>query len=295
MALTPHELFEKLGQWGFDTIVIPHGNTWGFYTPPGTSWDKQLTAANDPDRRTLIEVYSGHGNSEEYRTFQEIAYDANGAPVCPEPTPTYTPCCWQAGEIVRSRCGDAPAAECERRVADARRNYLNAGAAGRATMPWASVEDWKDCGQCRDCFNPAFNYRPRVSAQYALAISNFDDPAAPRRFRFGLSRRATNSARPGTGYGVRPPLHDRGARDEAWRLRLLSAPAGPRAVQHSIRPTRRPDREFPHPDFERQASFFATDTVAVHAEGRIATASGTRPPSRGLRHEWRAYPALSTR
>ena len=68
-------------------------------------------------------------------------------------------------------------------------------------MPGATVEDWQDCGQCRDCFNPAFNYRPASSAQYALAISNFDDPAAPRRFRFGFIASSDNhSARPGTGY-----------------------------------------------------------------------------------------------
>src|SRR5205823_1608601 len=32
-ADTPQELFEKLSQWGFDVIVIPHGTTWGLYTP----------------------------------------------------------------------------------------------------------------------------------------------------------------------------------------------------------------------------------------------------------------------
>ena len=31
-ALTPQVLFEKLGQWGLDSIVIPHGTTWGIYT-----------------------------------------------------------------------------------------------------------------------------------------------------------------------------------------------------------------------------------------------------------------------
>ena len=34
-------------------------------------WDKQLTGAqHDPERQTLIEVFSGHGNSEEYRDWQ---------------------------------------------------------------------------------------------------------------------------------------------------------------------------------------------------------------------------------
>ncbi len=276
-AHTPQELFEKLGQWGFDSIAIPHGNTWGFYTPPGSSWDRQLTAAqHDPDRQTLIEVFSGHGNSEEYRGWQEIAYDAEGAPVCPEPTRTYLPCCWQAGEIVRARCGDAPAAECERRVTEARHNYMRAGAVGRATMPWATVEEWKDCGQCRDCFNPAFTYRPRGSTQYALAISNFDDPAAPRRFRFGVIASSDNHpARPGTGdkqFARRLMTEAAGARDEAWRLRILRAgPAGPEGQSVAFDPLNPPagTQPFQILDFERQASFFLTGgLVAVHAAGR---------------------------
>ena len=67
-------LFEKLAQWGFDALVIPHGTTWGIYTPPGST----LRQAADAPRRTtptgrrLIEVYSGHGNSEEYRDWREI-------------------------------------------------------------------------------------------------------------------------------------------------------------------------------------------------------------------------------
>ena len=275
-AHTPQALFEKLAQWNFDSIVIPHGNTWGFYTPPGTSWDKQLTVAqHDPDRQTLLEVFSGHGNSEEYRGFQDVAYDAQGAPVCPEPTASYLPCCWQAGEILRARCGEAPADECERRVADARRNYIHAGAAARATMPWATPEDWKNCGQCTDCFLPAFNFRPKSSAQYALAISNFDDPATPRRFRFGFVASSDNhSARPGTGYKefARHYMTEAaGARDEAWRLRLLSGPTVPPGQSMPFDPANPPEgtQAFQILDFERQASFFLTGgLVAVHSAGR---------------------------
>src|SRR5437667_360257 len=83
-AHTPRELFEKLAQWGFDTLVIPHGNTWGLYTPPGSSWDKQLAGPeHDPARQTLIEVFSGHGNSEQYRDWHEVTYGPGGEPVCP--------------------------------------------------------------------------------------------------------------------------------------------------------------------------------------------------------------------
>ena len=63
------------------------------------------------------------------------------------------------------------------------------------------AEEWLDSGQCRDCFLPAFNYRPGGSTQYALAISNFDDPANPQRFHFGIIASSDNhQARPGTGY-----------------------------------------------------------------------------------------------
>jgi hypothetical protein len=41
-ASTPAELFEKLAQWGFDTLVIPHGLAWGTHAPPGARMDNQL-------------------------------------------------------------------------------------------------------------------------------------------------------------------------------------------------------------------------------------------------------------
>ena len=54
------KLFAKLDQWGYPALVIPHGTTWGIYTPPGSAWDKQLNAKqHDPERQRLIEVYSG--------------------------------------------------------------------------------------------------------------------------------------------------------------------------------------------------------------------------------------------
>ena len=58
---TPRELFAKLDEWGHAATVIPHGTVWGMYTPPGSSWAKQLTAElHDPVRQRLVEVYSGH-------------------------------------------------------------------------------------------------------------------------------------------------------------------------------------------------------------------------------------------
>ena len=38
VAADPAELFEKLDQWGLDSIVIPHGTTWGATAPRGASW-----------------------------------------------------------------------------------------------------------------------------------------------------------------------------------------------------------------------------------------------------------------
>jgi hypothetical protein len=273
-AETPEELYEKLSQWGFDTIVIPHGTTWGFYTPPGTTWDKQLSPAHDdPQKQSLIEVYSGHGNAEEYRKWHDVLFDAEGNARCPEPTADYVPCCWQAGEIIRSRCGSTPADECERRVDEARAHYLAAGVAGHLTVPGATIDDWKDCGQCRDCFNPAFNMRPGNSAQYILAISNFEDPAAPKRARFGFIGSSDNhSARPGTGYkefARRQMTEVAGPISEAWYGRVFGKRSAPSATSVAFDPATSSLNGFQVVDVERQASFFMTGgLVAVHSAGR---------------------------
>jgi len=273
-ADTPQQLYEKLSQWGFDTIVIPHGTTWGLYTPPGTTWDKQLTAQeNDPDKQTLIEVYSGHGNSEEFRKWHEALFDADGNPVCPAPSSDYLPCCWQAGEIIRSRCGDTPADVCERRVTAARTNYLRLGVAGHLTVPGATAADWKDCGQCRDCFNPAFSMRPGNSVQYITALTNFDDPNDPKRFRFGFIASSDNhTARPGTGYkeyGRRQMTEAAGPRDEKWAERILGAPVKPAAESVLLDLSTAGLNGFQLVELERQASFFMTGgLVAVHSTGR---------------------------
>ncbi len=275
-AQTPDALFEKLSQWGFDTFVIPHGTTWGLYTPPGSAWDKQLKGAmHDPDKQSLIEIYSGHGNSEEFRAWNDVVFDADGAPSCPEPTADYLPCCWQAGEIIRARCGDTPADTCEARVTTARLNYLKAGVAGRITVPGSTIDDWKDCGHCRDCFNPAFNYRPRSSSQYIAAISNFDGPGGdPRRFKFGYIASSDNhTARPGTGYKEitrRRITEAAGPRDAAWFKRVFGAPAEATPESVPFDPTvARGIRGFQLVDLERQASFFMTGGLAaVHSAGR---------------------------
>jgi hypothetical protein len=272
-AETPDVLFEKLSQWGVDSMVIPHGTTWGLYTPGGSTLDKQLKGAmHDEQKQRLFEIYSGHGNSEEFRPWKAVDTGPNGEPQCPAPTPGYLPCCWQAGEIIRSRCSDPKSAECENLVAAARINYMQADVAGHRTIPGAQVEDWKDCGQCRDCFNPAFNYRPGNSGQYALAITNFDNPRKPRRFEFGFMASSDNhSARPGTGYkeyARRAMTEAIGARSETWRERILGEPEDPAPASRTTDEIP-PGQPFQMVDIERQASFFMTGgLVAVHSEGR---------------------------
>jgi hypothetical protein len=274
-ASTPEELYRKLDQWGFPALVIPHGTTWGLYTPPGSAWDKQLNARqHDPRRQRLIEVYSGHGNSEEYRPFKDVDSDASGNAICPAPQGRYEPCCWRAGEIIRSRCQDPHSDTCEARVQAARANYAAAGVDGRLTVSGASVSDWGNCGTCPDCFLPAYNYRPKSSVQYILALSNFDAPGDPMRFRFGFIASSDNhTARPGTGYkefGRIPQTEARGARDATWYARVNQG------IPTEPSPESRPfDREhnqlqnFQVLDFERAASFFLTGgLVAVHARGR---------------------------
>ena len=124
-AVTPAELFSKLDQWNYPYLVIPHGNTWGIYTPTLTSWDKQLRAHQDPEQHEyLIEVFSGHGNSEEFRPWREMIVNRDGSRSCPEPTEDFLPACWRAGEIIETRClADGESAEeCGARAATARQH-----------------------------------------------------------------------------------------------------------------------------------------------------------------------------
>ena len=278
-ATTPEELFAKLADWGHERLVIPHGNTWGFYTPPGSRWDKQLTRRHhDPDTQRLIEVYSGHGSAEEYRPWREVAFDAEGEAVCPAPTEDYLPSCWQAGEIIRQRCGDLPAETCEQRVVEARRNALEAGIAGHHTVPGNRPEDWLDAGQCRDCFLPAFNHRPTNSVQYALAISNFDEVNdagdEPLRFRFGFIGSSDNhSARPGTGFkhDDRQGITDVYGQEGHVRKVFVEAPR-PKGEAPQSQPFDLQTSRFNFlqvAESERvQSYFFAGGLAAVHSAGR---------------------------
>jgi hypothetical protein len=245
------------------------------YTPAGSAWDKQRGAQHDPKRQTLIEVFSGHGNSEEFRDFREVAIAADGTKTCPAPAGAFTPSCWRAGELIAERCAAAgeSAAECASRAEEARANYVDADLAGYLTVPGASVSDWLDAGQCPDCFQPAFNYRPRSSVQYIMALRDFENPARPERFAFGFMASSDNhSARPGTGYKEI-------ARDQFTEARLPLAasellgvarePAQPAARSVPFDAKAGAYQFFDLRESERSSSFFLNGgLIAAHASGR---------------------------
>ena len=274
-APTPADLFAKLDDWGFATTVIPHGTTWGFYTPLGSAWDKQLTPQqHDADRQRLVEVFSGHGNSEEYRPYREVDESSDGSRSCPEPHENYLPSCWRAGEIIEQRCldlGETPG-ECADRAAIARQNFVDTEFnGGFSTVPATTVADWQDAGQCRDCFQPAFNHRPRSSVQYMMALGRPDNANDTDRFRFGFIASSDNhSARPGTGYKE----VSRKEFTEARFGNFVGSPLAPhdrRAAAAHSEVVELTDITTPFANFEteRQASFFLNGGLAaVHADGR---------------------------
>jgi len=275
-AADPAELFKKLDEWGFDTIVVPHGSTWGIYTPPDSSWDFQLVKKqHDPEKMNLIEVYSGHGNSENYRDFRSRKFDASGKPSCPEPQANYLPACRQAGEIIRKRCKaiGLDDAECDKRAVEARENFVQVDTiAGWRTIPDTEVKDWLDAGQARDLFLPAFNYQPLKSVQYGLAIRNFDDPKEPLRYKWGfISSSDNHSARPGTGfkqYERKNATEAFGERSEYWHELLFGKKIYPAPQSVSIG-SLPPISGIGAAEFERLSSFWTLGgLVAVHATGR---------------------------
>ena len=281
MVDSPDLLFAKLDDWGHESIVIPHGTTWGFYTPPGSDWAKQLEGPmHDEDRQTLFEIYSGHGNGDEWSAFDAVVFEGDGSASCPEPSANgYLPTCWRAGEIIRARClaEGADEDECDGRAIQARAHAVAAGGQAHLTVPGARATDWLDAGQCPDCEQPAFNYRPRGSAQYVTALSNFDtEDGEPRRFRFGFMGSSDNHfARPGTGYketlraGFTESRGDTSALTGPSRDVYLAPETEP--IGRSV-PFDRDDTDltgFALMEMERQASFFITGgLIAAHSEGR---------------------------
>jgi hypothetical protein len=274
---SPEGLFAKLDDWGVPSIVIPHGTAWGLYTPAGSDWRKQL-AGHDPKRQILVEIYSGHGNSEQLPDWREVLIGKKGALSCPKPSKDYLPSCWRAGQLIQEAClndGEDPD-ECTRRAGDARRNYLDSYQAGWKTLPGFKATDWLDAGQERNGFQPAFNYRPRSSVQYMLAIRDFSDPDEPKRFNFGfLGSSDIHSARPGTGYKelARGEMTDgRGRGGEGPSVvgsTFGSADDGADRVTESVPYDATGESPLRLFEMERGSAYFSTGgLVAVHSEGR---------------------------
>ena len=282
-AETPEVLFRKLNEAGVESIVIPHGTAWGYYTPPGSDWAKQLNSKqHDPNRQTLFEVFSAHGNSEQYRSWRDVSYDEQGNRVCPAATADYQPGCRRAGEIIAERCVKANlgVGECEKRAAEARQNYVDTlGIGGYLTVPATKSADWQDSGQCRDCFQPPFHHRPLSTAQYVMALRNFGDlvDGKPMRFDFGFIASSDNhGAHSGVGY------------KEFGRLGMTEVAGKPTGFIAKLRLPKAEDPvaqsrpvQFGQPGFpvyafteqERNTSFYQTGgLVAIHAQGRTRDA-----------------------
>ncbi len=278
-AKYPEDLIARLNDQGLDPLVIPHGSSWGYYTPQGTTWDKQLVARHRPELFRLIEIYSGHGNSEEYRDYRNVELLPDGSARCVAAQDGFTPPCVRAGEIIRERClleGETENA-CEEKAAEARDAAANMGVAYHLAVAGEDPADWLDSGQCTDCFLPSFHHRPRTSVQYGLAISNFDEVAEgsdPVRFNWGFIASSDNHrARPGTGYkevARRLNTEAGGIVDPKYRpIFIPDEPEPTSAVYRMTREELTTLAGFQLTEVERQSSFWQTGGLAaVHTQGR---------------------------
>lgn len=200
VAFTPTELYRKLDEWGYDSMVIPHGLAWGTTNPLSADFRNQLSEY-EARYQNLLETFSGHGNSERFEDFERIGYLDNGNAYCPPATDNFLPCCRRAGELARAECDDPSSPVCDDRAQTAMADYVEKGVkAGRKLFPDATLNDWAGCGQLQNAFQPASMYVPRQSTQYNLALG-FDATGAPKRTRFGLIGSSDNHvARPGNSY-----------------------------------------------------------------------------------------------
>ena len=112
---------------------------------------------------------SGHGNSEEYRSWRSLDEDQYGNLICPKPTKEYLPSCWRAGEIVNTQCIENTGEPCKEEAQKIREEFANNASSllRFGLVEDVSEEDWKQCGQLKDSFHPANTYRPNMSAQAA--------------------------------------------------------------------------------------------------------------------------------
>ena len=263
---TPRQLFDKLDQWGFDALVIPHGLAWGITNPKGADFAAQMEQ-HDPRYQRFLEVYSGHGNSEIYR---DLAVTLAGQEQCPQPANGYTACCWQAGEIIRGRCEQQAAGDCDVKADAAQQNYLAADtgsplSAPTEVVPDATVDDWGQCDQLVDSFQPAYNYQPRNSAQYILTLGDNNNRANPNRARMGFIGSSDNhTARAGSGYKEFARHYMTDTKDKpAKPAAVVAEPAAESIAAKEISILAGLDAK------DRSSAFyFSGGLVAVHSQGR---------------------------
>ena len=202
-AENPKQLFEQLDKLNLEALVIPHGTAWGIHAPAGSNLSYQLLEGqHDPEKQRLIEVYSGHGNSEIFKDFKHAKQIDDGSYICPDPTDDFEPCCWRAGEIIKQRCENESEESCIVKAEKVKKDFANdvSGILRFGLVENTTPEDWMQCGQLKNEFLPAYTYRPGMSAQAALA-SKIEEKDVFNSFKLGLIGSTDNhKARAGSGY-----------------------------------------------------------------------------------------------
>jgi hypothetical protein len=263
---TPAELFSKLDEWGFDALVIPHGLAWGTTNPAAADFALQLDQHN-PRYQRLLEVYSGHGNSEQYSEFAVTLPEQRD---CPAPSHGYTPCCRQAGNIIRARCEQPDSEQCQDLVERAQHYYLAADtglpfSAPRSVVANTTPDDWGQCDQLTTAFQPAYDYQPRNSAQYLLSLGDNTHRSNPNRMRLGMIASGDNhSARPGTGYKEFSRMQMTDSRDKPGESTAVNG----ELAGVPVKPTDLPLLSALDANSNANAFYFTGGLVAVHSEGR---------------------------
>ena len=136
------------------------------------------------------------------KIFKHTEEISEGTFNCPSPTDEFEPCCWRAGEIVNTQCIENTGEPCKEEAQELEKSL-------QITLPSllrfglvedVSEEDWKQCGQLKNSFLPAYTYRPNMSAQAALA-SQVRFSGVLNSFKMGMIGSTDNhKARAGAGY-----------------------------------------------------------------------------------------------
>lgn len=199
VAYEPRELWSMLNGWreefadqGYDVLAIPHGTAWGVQAVDA-DWPIQLTEEQiGSDIQILAEIYSGHGNSEEWRDLSNPVRHFSD----PQTVESYFMCSDAAAAITLRECQrlGGTVTDCTKEAETAR----DTGLVDYDKGYYASREDWGLCNQCTDCFQPAERYTPTGAIQTALALRGFEGDTPERRFIWGfIGSTDTHNGAPG--------------------------------------------------------------------------------------------------